>query len=181
MDAMPNHNPLILLMCTGNVCRSPMAEALMRHHLAERGVKARVLSRGFGAPAGREPHPFALNTARDFGVPIPDDKRAAQVNPIDLTVATIVLVMDAGHRRLAQQRYPAAGGKTFLLRHWLDGQDIPDPLHEPEEVFRQQWPLIDDGCTSWIDHLLKAGMLPEPETADSVIPSHRYESIHESV
>lgn len=160
---MPQDHPLILLMCTGNVCRSPMAEALMRHHLAGRGVDARVLSRGLGAPAGRQPHPFALNTALHFGVPIAADKRAAQVNPVDLRAATVVLVMDTGHRREVQQRYPAAGGKTFLLRHWLDGLDIPDPLNEPEAVFRQQWPLIDEGCASWIDQLLDAGMLPAPK------------------
>src|SRR5690606_32323302 len=126
--------PLILIMCTGNVCRSPMAEALMRHRLAEQGIAARVLSRGLAAPVGREPHPFAVATAQHFGVPIAADKRAAQVNPVDLRVATVVLVMDAGHRRRVQRRYPAAGGKTFLLRHWLDSQDISDPLHEPEEV-----------------------------------------------
>ncbi|MBV6272967.1 low molecular weight phosphotyrosine protein phosphatase [Alcaligenaceae bacterium CGII-47] len=156
---MPVDPPLILVMCTGNICRSPMAEALMRHRLAERGIDARVLSRGLGAPVGRAPHPFALSTALHFGVPIADDKRAAQVNPVDLRVASVVLVMDTGHRREVQQRYPAAGGKTFLLRHWVDGQDIPDPVREPEAVFRQQWPLIDEGCSSWIDQLLQARML----------------------
>ena len=161
MDAMPQE-PLILVLCTGNVCRSPMAEALMRHHLAQRGVQARVLSRGLAAPAGRAPHPFAAATAAHFGVPLAADKRAAQVNPVDLRIAAVVLVMDTGHRREVQRRYPAAGGKTFLLRHWLDGHDIPDPLHEPEDVFMQQWPLIDQGCTSWIDHLLRAGLLPAP-------------------
>lgn len=160
---------MILIMCTGNVCRSPMAEALMRHRLTELGIGARVISRGFGAPSGREPHPFAVNTALEFGVPIARDKRAAQLNPVDLSAATVVLVMDAGHRHQAQQRYPAAGGKTFLLRHWLDGRDIPDPIHEPEEVFRQQWSLIDEGCTSWIQHLRKAGMLP-PAADNSVSP-----------
>ena len=159
---MPHEPALILIMCTGNVCRSPMAEALMRHRLAEQGVQAQVLSRGLAAPAGRAPHPFAINTAQHFGVPLPDDKRAAQVNPVDLRAALIVLVMDAGHRRQVQERYPSAGGKTFLLRHWLDGQDIADPLNEPEDVFRAQWPLIDEGCQSWISQLLKAGMLPSP-------------------
>lgn len=163
--------PLILVLCTGNLCRSPMAEALLRHHLQVRGIRAQVVSRGLGAPAGRPPHPFALQTAAEFGVPIAPDKRAAQVNPLELRQAVVVLVMDAGHRARILRRYPQASGKTFLLRHWLDGQDVPDPLHEPVEVFRQQWPAIEAGCTSWIERLLQAGMLcVDPDAADSHQP-----------
>lgn len=161
MAAMPMNTPMILIMCTGNLCRSPMAEALMRHCLAARGIAAEVLSRGLGAPAGRAPHPFALRTADHFGVPIAPDKRAAQVNELDLRRATVVLVMDHGHRHQVLQRYPAAGGKTFLLGHWQDQREILDPLREPEDVFLAQWPVIEAGCEGWIDHLLRAGMLPE--------------------
>ncbi len=154
--------PVILVICTGNMCRSPMAEALMRHRLAARGLEAGVLSRGLAAPAGRAPHPFALRTAEHFGVPIDPGKRAAQVNQVDLRLASVVLVMDKGHRHQVQQRYPAAGGKTFLLGHWRDQLEIPDPLHEPEEVFLAQWPVMAAACEDWIDHLLRAGMLAGP-------------------
>src|SRR5699024_4137830 len=145
MDAMSHKNALILIMCTGNVCRSPMAETLMRHDVNARKLDAQVISRGFGAPAGRKPHPYAINTAQSFDIPIAPYKRAAQANPIALTAATVILVMDAGHRRYVNQRHPSASGKTFLLRHWLDGSEIPDPIQEPEDVFRQQWPLIEEG------------------------------------
>jgi len=152
-------DPVILILCTGNMCRSPMAEALMRDRLAARGLAAEVLSRGLAAPVGREPHAFAVATARHFGVPIDPAKRAAQVNQVDLRLASVVLVMDTGHRHQVQQRYPAAGGKTFLLGHWRNQLQIPDPLHEPEEVFRAQWPVMAEACEDWIDHLLRAGML----------------------
>lgn len=153
----------ILILCTGNMCRSPMAEALMRDRLAARGVAARVFSRGLAAPEGRAPHPFALAAAAHFHVPIAADKRATSVNPVDFQVASVVLVMDNGQRHQVQQRYPAAGGKTFLLGHWQGGQEFPDPLREPESVFLAQWPLMRAACDAWLDHLLAAGLLPEPE------------------
>ena len=164
---MPIDDPTILIVCTGNVCRSPMAEALMRHSLAQRGIAATVFSRGLAAPTGRAPHPFALQTAADFGVPIAPDKRAAQVNPVDLRLAAVVLVMDKGHRHEVQQRFPAAGGKTFLLGHWQGEQEILDPLQEPEAVFQAQWPVMQAACESWVDHLLLAGMLKAPGSGSS--------------
>ncbi|CAM5188073.1 Low molecular weight protein-tyrosine-phosphatase Ptp [Castellaniella defragrans] len=159
---MPVESPLLLLLCTGNMCRSPMAEVIMRDCLARRGIAATVLSRGLAAPTGRAPHPFALRTAAEFGVAISPNKRAAPVNPVDLRLATVVLVMDKGHRHEVQQRYPAAGGKTFLLGHWQGEQEIPDPLHEPESVFQAQWPVMRAACEAWIDHLLLADMLKIP-------------------
>jgi protein-tyrosine phosphatase len=158
----PAHEPLILVLCTGNMCRSPMAEVLLRRELAQRGLAAQVLSRGLAAPAGREPHPFARETAAHFGLPLDPLKRSAPVNPVELRLAAVVLVMDAGHRREILRRHPQAGGKTFLLRHWLDGRDIPDPLREPVEVFRAQWPQLQAACASWAERLAQAGLVKAP-------------------
>lgn len=150
--------PLILILCTGNVCRSPMAEALMVHRLQQHGLGACVLSRGLGAPVGRAPHPFAIQTAQDNGVPIHPSKRAAAITSPDLASATVVFVMDAGHRRLIQQRYPAASGKTFLLGQGTVG-DIVDPIQLPQEAFVTAWHGIVAGTDHWIQQLRQAGML----------------------
>lgn len=150
--------PVLLVMCTGNVCRSPMAETVLRHQLAQRGIPATVASCGLGAPIGRAPHPFALQVNQERDVPIAEDKRALQCSSADLKRAAVVFVMDNGHRHEIMRRYAFASGKTFLLGHW-QGQEIADPLHDPVEVFRQVYDQVEQGCDAWIDHLLQGGML----------------------
>ncbi|MFA7390910.1 MAG: low molecular weight phosphotyrosine protein phosphatase [Pigmentiphaga sp.] len=145
-------------MCTGNVCRSPMAEALLIQRLAQRGLEARVISRGLGAPVGRAPHEFALATAAAHGVEISPDKRAAAVTSPELAAATVVFVMDHGHRHKVQQRFPAASGKTFLLGQGTVGE-IADPIQLPLAAFETAWAGIDAGVDHWLDQLQQAGML----------------------
>ncbi len=156
---MPSPLPLLLIVCTGNVCRSPMGEALFLHHLPGSGMKAQVLSRGLAAPVGRPPHPFALDTAQEHGVPIDPAKRAAAITLPELTAATVIFVMDSGHRQEILQRYPTASGKTFLLGQW-QSSDISDPINQPRQAFETAWQAIDAGTQSWLAHLRQSGLLP---------------------
>lgn len=151
--------PLIVVMCTGNMCRSPMAEALFRHHLQKKGLCAEVISRGLAAPVGRKPHPYAMEVALENGVPLPEDKRAAAITAPELAAATVVFVMDAGHRREVQKRFPTATGKTFLLGQWGVGE-IADPINSPREAFETAWKDLDSSVQTWLEHLHAAGLIP---------------------
>ena len=153
-----NIEPLLMVVCTGNICRSPMAEAVLRHQLAERDVEAEVASCGLAAPIGRTPHPFALQVNESQGIPIASDKRSIASASADLKRATLLLVMDHQHRYEIMQRYSFASGKTFLLGHWAN-EEIPDPLHRPLHAFEQVYRQVEEGCRVWVDHLLQAGML----------------------
>ncbi|NYT60529.1 low molecular weight phosphotyrosine protein phosphatase [Alcaligenaceae bacterium] len=155
------HTPLLMVACTGNICRSPMAEAVLRHHLALRGVQAQVASCGLDAPVGRTPHKFALQVNQARGVPIDQDKRSEACMSAVLKHSTLLLVMENHHRHTVLRRHPFASGKTFLLGHW-QGQEIADPLREPLPAFEQVFDQIDQGCSAWIDHMLQAGLLPAP-------------------
>lgn len=150
--------PLILIACTGNVCRSPMAEALMHHHLQLRGVAAQVGSCGLDAPVGRPPHPFAIQVNAARGVPINEDKTALLCEPAQLKYATLLLVMENHHRHQVMRRHAWASGKTFLLGHWQNAQ-IPDPLHQPIEAFEAVYDQVDAGCRAWVQHALQSGLL----------------------
>ena len=150
--------PILLVMCTGNVCRSPMAEALFVHHLTKRQLQATVISRGLAAPIGRLPHSHAIEVAQRKGVPIDPDKRAAMVTSADVAMADIIFVMETEQRREIQRRFPMASGKIFLLGQWR-GQEIVDPINQPLSVFEHVWDLCAAGVEEWVSRLTEAGIL----------------------
>lgn len=136
-----------------------MAEAVLSHYVAQRGVWAQVGSCGLDAPIGRSPHPFAVQVNQARGVPIAADKRSVASASAALKQAVILLVMENRHRHQVMQRYAFASGKTFLLGHWQQQAEIPDPLHSPLQAFEDVYDQVDAGCRSWVDHLSQAGML----------------------
>lgn len=130
----------------------------MNHHIADLKLDAIAISRGLAAPVGRPPHPHAVDVARAQGVPLHAEKRAASVSSADMAMATAVFVMDSGHRREIQKRFPTATGKTFLLGHW-QGEEISDPIHEPLEEFERAWGQCNRGTLEWLKRLHETGML----------------------
>jgi len=150
--------PFLLVICTGNVCRSPMVEAQFRHYLADEGLSANVFSRGLAAPVGRPPHPHAIEVSNAHGTPIDPEKRAASLTSADMAVAAAVFVMENSHRVEIQKRHPTAIGKTFLVGHW-ESKEIPDPINMDHSAFETAWELGATGVRSWIKRLESAGVL----------------------
>lgn len=130
----------------------------MAFQVERQGLDATVISRGLAAPIGRPPHPYAVSVAQAKGVPLDPGKRAAAVSSADVAMATAIFVMDAGHRREVQQRFPTASGKTFLLGQWQN-LEIVDPINLPVEAFETAWELCAAGAQEWIKRMNDAGML----------------------
>lgn len=105
----------ILTVCTGNVCRSPLAEQLLRAQLAAWGT-FEVSSAGTRALEGQQMPEETQAVARSLGVPHPEDHRARQLTEGMLDDADLVLAMAREHRRAIVELNPRVARRTFTIR-----------------------------------------------------------------
>jgi protein-tyrosine-phosphatase len=150
----------ILLVCTGNTCRSPMAAALLRKMLEQRGkvsAKFQIASAGLYAQPGAPASPEAVAAMREYGVDL-STHRARRVERADLQAAALILTMTAGHKEQLVADYPEVRDKVHVLREFVaaqrqkrggDGQEdrsdgggrtyyvLPDPFGQDLEVYRR--------------------------------------------
>jgi protein-tyrosine-phosphatase len=126
----------VLVVCTGNSCRSPMAAGILRRLLA--GLPVFVYSAGTDAPVGAAPTLPAAQVAREYGADI-SRHRAQQLTPQLVREADLVLVMDRYHRRRVLETEPAAAGRTRLVLSFAgrDETDVEDPIGRSLEFYRR--------------------------------------------
>lgn len=150
--------PRILVLCAGNICRSPMAERYLRTRLEEAGYDdAEVDSAGFSPREDRPSPENAVGVAEEFGVDL-SEHRSKQVTAESLDEYDVVLLMDAYNYRLLKRRFGDAVEKTYFFGAFGDDGDfeIPDPNQQDSETFRRVYGTLADAA----DDLVAA--LPEP-------------------
>ena len=133
----------ILVVCIGNICRSPMAEGLLKIELPTHTVR----SAGLGALVGNSADPLAVKVMAKDGIDI-SDHVARQISAEMIALADLVLVMDAEQKRFIESRYPRSMGKVFCLVEDSE-RGVPDPYREGEESFKLAHRLISAGVNSW--------------------------------
>ena len=146
----------ILFICTGNICRSPMAEGLFRHAVAGRG-DFRVLSAGIGAIDGQPPSAHAVEAMRELGLDI-SRQRSHMLTANLVREADLILGMTHNHVDSVILLYPFAAEKTFLLREFDDTldpyeKDISDPIGGSYEVYVNCRDQIEQGIASILRYL----------------------------
>lgn len=145
---------LVVLVCTGNTCRSPMAEGLMRRALAtrlgckdeeleERGVL--VASAGLAAASGSPPSQESVALMKEQEIDL-GAHAAQQLTDQLVRHADLLITMTTGHRQAIVDHWPAAAERTKLLLG--EGGDVADPIGGPLEVYRQ--------CAEQIGHGVEA-------------------------
>src|SRR5258706_1528226 len=143
----------ILFVCTGNICRSPMAEGLFRHAVKGRN-DFRVVSAGVGAVDGLPPSDHAVAALKELGIDI--SKQRSHMLTADLVQqADYIFGMTHSHVDAITMLYPHAAEKTFLLREFdetLDSyeNDISDPIGGSYEVYLACRDQIEQGIASML-------------------------------
>jgi len=115
----------ILVLCTANICRSPMAERLMRHHAAARHVDASVESAGFLA-SGRAASDGSVRALSRLGIAL-DDHQSREVTREMLDAADLVLAMEARHVREATVLSPTRSGAIYTMRELVQRAEPVGP------------------------------------------------------
>jgi protein-tyrosine phosphatase len=138
------YNPTIdvLLLCTANQCRSPMAEVLLRHHLQESGVDATVSSAGlYEGGVGATRHGVA--TMADRGLDL-EDHKSRQVDAAMVREADLIIGMAREHVREAAVLQPDALRKTFTLKELVHHGSAIDPRRDDEPLSEWLGRVADD-------------------------------------
>lgn len=138
----------VLMVCLGNICRSPMADGLLRHKVEKEGLDIYVDSAGTaGYHIGEAPDSRMRATARSFGFPI-DNLRARQFQTSDYDEFDLIYVMDQSNRRnvLSLARNADDKAKVKLILNEIDpGKDleVPDPYYGGEQGFIDVFKMLD--------------------------------------
>jgi len=140
----------ILVICVGNICRSPSAEFLFRQKLKHCDIQ--IHSAGLKAMVGHPMDDNAMRMLEARGIDAATH-RARQLEPGMLREADLVLAMEREHLSAASRLAPEASGKLFLLDKWRDASDIPDPYRRSPQVFEHVHAMIERGVDSWLNYL----------------------------
>lgn len=138
----------LLVVCVGNICRSPMAQVVLRRDLAQGWS---VSSAGLGALVGEPAAPEALLSLQAKGLDA-TEHRARQVTTEMLREAELVFVMENAQKSALEKSFPWACGRVFRLGHW-DDLEIADPYRRPQAVFDATLEAIVRCCTAWAPKL----------------------------
>ena len=148
----------VLVVCTGNTCRSPMAEGWLKQKLSDKGWV--VESAGVGAWGGTPASEESVEVMRGLGIDI-SGHRSQELSKNLVEGASYILAMTEGHRREVLWRYPGAEDKTFLVHDFGLGEsrDVEDPVGYPVEVYQHTRDELVQALGEFLLYLAEKGEL----------------------
>ncbi|MBF4489750.1 MULTISPECIES: low molecular weight protein-tyrosine-phosphatase [Psychrobacter] len=137
----------ILVVCVGNICRSPIAEAALIQQYPHKTID----SAGLSAVVGNGADPNALTVMSALGIDM-SAHIAKQIDEALVKRADLILTMSDNQSKWIEDRWPHCRGKTFRIGHWID-QDIADPYRHELSVFEDARQDIFDSLKPWADKI----------------------------
>ena len=138
----------ILVVCVGNICRSPTAERLLKQY--QPGLT--VGSAGLGALVGKGADERATSVAEQHNLSL-DGHCARQVSAAMCREYDLILAMEKRHIHALCDIAPEMRGKVMLFGHWDNEREIPDPYRKSREAFEAVYTLLDQSARQWAQAL----------------------------
>ncbi|WP_276854142.1 protein tyrosine phosphatase [Enterobacter oligotrophicus] len=143
----------ILVVCTGNICRSPIGERLLRQLLPGKLVSSAGIWGQEGSPADQDAQVVALR----HGISL-DGHVARKLTRSLMQKSDLILVMEPEHLHFISAMAPEIRGKSLLFGQWLDPQIIPDPYRKSHEAFEYVFGQLGKASQEWARRLGQKGM-----------------------
>src|SRR3989440_12213488 len=165
----------VLFVCTGNICRSPIAEGFFRRLIGNR-KDIEVVSAGVHAVRGQPPSLYAVQVCAEEGVDI-GDLRSQPLTAALVDRATHIFAMTGAHLETIQTLFPQTAEKTFLLREFEEPgttvwRDLPDPIGLGREVYGHCARIIKKGPPSVLAVVEQGELVRPGATRSRELSSH---------
>lgn len=138
----------ILVVCVGNICRSPTGERLLKKKLPNKEIS----SAGLGALVGKSADAASIKIANQNGLSL-EGHQGQQLTSSMCREYDLILVMEKGHIDAVCRLAPEVRGKTMLFGHWLEQREIADPYRQSDEAFEFVYRLLDESAQKWANAL----------------------------
>jgi protein-tyrosine-phosphatase/predicted ATP-grasp superfamily ATP-dependent carboligase len=144
----------VLVLCKGNVCRSPFAERYLAQHANAQDLPLQVLSAGLDTTAHEPAYPLAIVMASQYDLDL-STHRTTVISTELVERADLILVMELVHNTMLFRKFPEACEKTFLLGHFSSRPvtQIRDPYGSTREQFDQCYTVIGQACDGLLGQL----------------------------